>query len=63
MSEEINETYTIVIERKNRDFSAIKYNFPADDFGKKMMAILLYNIAGHIDPAYNLDDESGGDGA
>jgi hypothetical protein len=52
MSEPINETYNIKIVRNGRDFSAIEYNFPADDFGKKMMAILLYQIGEHIDPAF-----------
>ena len=51
MADPITETYTIKVQRTGRDFSAVEYNFPADDFGKKMLSILLYQIAEHIDPA------------
>jgi hypothetical protein len=51
MSEEVNEIYTLQIERKNTEFEIIHLKFPEDDFGKKMVCLMLYNIAEHIDPA------------
>ena len=47
----MNESYTITIERKDREFTATRCDVPADPFGAKMMSIILYNIAEHIDPA------------
>ena len=45
------ETYLIKIERNGGDFNVAEHYFPEDDVGKKMLAILLYQIAYNLDPA------------
>lgn len=45
------ETYIIKIVRKDREFEAVEHVLPTDAFGQKMVSIMLYNIAEHIDPA------------
>jgi hypothetical protein len=56
MSDDVNEIYTIHIERRSTEFEVIHFAAPEDDFGKKMLSIMLYQIAENIDPA------AGGDG-
>ena len=51
MTDNIQETYTFKIVRNKTEFSAVEYNLPADEFGRKMLSIMLMNIAEHIDPA------------
>lgn len=57
MSDPVNEIYTIKIERKDLNLEVTQFVIPQDDFGKKMLSIMLYQIAENIDPA------TGGDGA
>ena len=52
MTEPMDETYTIVIERRQTEFEVTQFTMPSDGFGKKMLAIMLYNIAERIDPAF-----------
>ena len=47
------ESYTIVVERKDTEFEVTQLNIPSDDFGRKMLALMLYNIGEQIDPAFN----------
>lgn len=47
----INENYAFKITRNNQEMQVVEYNFPEDDFGKKMLSILLMQIAAHLDPA------------
>ena len=56
------QIYTIEIERRGTEFQAVKFSIPNDDFGKKMLAVMLYNIAEHIDPALREGFGEGGDG-
>ena len=52
MTEPMDETYKIVIERRQTEFEVTEMTIPSDNFGKKMLAIMLYNLAEHIDPAF-----------
>jgi hypothetical protein len=45
------QTYSFNIERDGDDLRVVEYRFPEDEFGKKLMAVLLYQIAEHLDPA------------
>ena len=48
---EMVEIYSIKIARDGGDFNVTEHNFPEDNVGKKMLAILLYQIAYNLDPA------------
>lgn len=45
------QIYTFNVERNGDDLRVVQYRFPEDEFGKKLMAVLLYQIAEHLDPA------------
>ena len=48
----INETYTLTIIRNGTEFEVKDFMPPKDDFGKKMVAMVLYRIGEHLDPAF-----------
>lgn len=56
MSEEMEAIYTVQIQRRSTEFEIINFKIPEDDFGKKMLSLMFYEIAEHLDPA------AGGDG-
>lgn len=52
MTDTINETYMLTIKRTGTEFEVIDFKTPEDAFGKKMLSIMLYNIAERLDPAF-----------
>lgn len=56
------QTYVVEIERRNTEFEAVKFSIPNDDFGKKVFAMMLLNIATHICPDLEAGFGEGGGG-
>ena len=40
--------YELKIERVFNEFEVVSYSFPEDAFGKKLLSIMLGNIAQHL---------------
>lgn len=42
------EIYEITIERNENEFAVKSYNFPHDNYGKKILSILLAQVSQHL---------------
>jgi hypothetical protein len=59
MSKEITAVYKLVINRKTDDLEAVQHEFPEDKFGKRMVAIMLLQIAENLDPTLFEQNKAG----